>query len=92
MKPRCNDRNVFLSAAEMQLNDTSKGYVQVYFFQQIPLFVEIKAKTGKDQSKERHQDGDSHRAAVGTKLGGWRVLTLRHIQTCDKPGNTLSSK
>lgn len=92
MKPQCNDRNVFLSAAEMQLNDTSKGYVQVYFFQHIPLFVKIKAKTGKDQSKERHQDGDSHRAAVGTKLGWWRVLTLRHIQTCGKPGNTLSSK
>lgn len=48
------------------------------------MFVEIEAKASKDQGKERHQDGDGHRAAVGTKLGGWQVLTLRHIQTWNR--------
>lgn len=47
-----------------------------------PLLVEIEAEAGEDESEERHQDGDGHRAAVGTELGGRRVLTLGHVQTC----------
>lgn len=46
------------------------------------MLVEIEAKAGEDESEERHQDGDGHRAAVGTELRGRRVLTLGHVQTC----------
>lgn len=35
----------------------------------IPLFVEIEAKSCKDQGKERHKDCDSNRAAVGGGVG-----------------------
>lgn len=35
----------------------------------IPLFVEIKAKACEDKGKERHEDSDSNRTAVGGDAG-----------------------
>lgn len=49
----------------------------------IPLFVEIKAEACEDEGKERHEDGDSDRTAVGGAIGlgvGERDI-LPHTQT-----------
>lgn len=35
----------------------------------IPLLVEIKAEACEDQGEERHEDSDSHGAAVGGAAG-----------------------
>ncbi len=58
----------------------------------IPLFVEIKSKACKDEGKERHEDSDSNRTAVGGAVG-FRVSEsniLSHTQTWKK--NIIFSK
>lgn len=52
----------------------------------VPLFVEIKAEACKDEGKERHEDSDSDRTAVGGAVG-LRVSEsniLSHAQTWQK--------
>lgn len=52
----------------------------------IPLFVEIKSEACKDEGKERHEDSDSNRTAVGGAVG-FRVSEcniLSHTQTWKK--------
>ena len=52
----------------------------------IPLLVEIKSEACKDEGKERHEDSDSNRAAVGGGIG-FRVsecYIFSHTQTCKK--------
>lgn len=57
-----------------------------------PLFVEIKAEACKDEGKERHEDSDSNRTAVGraTGFGVSECNVLSHTQTCKE--NTRFSK
>ena len=43
----------------------------------IPLLVEIKAEACEDEGKERHEDGDSDRTAVGGAIG--LVISERDI-------------
>ena len=54
--------------------------------QYIPLFVEIKSEACKDEGKERHEDSNSNRTAVGGAIG-FRVSEcniLSHTQTWKK--------
>lgn len=49
----------------------------------VPLFVEIKAEACEDEGKERHEDSDSDRTAVGgaVGLGVSESNILSHAQT-----------
>lgn len=61
--------------------------------QYIPLFVKIKTEACKDEGKERHEDSDSNRTAVGGAIG-LRVTQCNifsHTQTCKKK-NIIFSK
>lgn len=52
----------------------------------IPLFVEIKTEACKDEGKERHEDSDSNRTAVGGAVG-FRISEgniFSHTQTWKK--------
>lgn len=60
----------------------------------VPLLVEIETKACKDESKERHEDGDSDRTAVGGAVG-FRVgerNVLSHAQTCDMANATFNQR
>lgn len=54
--------------------------------QDVPLFVEIKAEACEDEGKERHEDSDSDRTAVGgaVGLGVSESNVLSHAQTWQK--------
>lgn len=52
----------------------------------VPLFVEIKTEACKDEGKERHEDSNSNRTAVGG-AAGFRVGEgdiLPYTQTCQE--------
>lgn len=47
----------------------------------VPLFIKIKPKACDDQGKERHENGDGHRAAVGSGWNLWAFGGLHYVQT-----------
>lgn len=60
----------------------------------VPLLVEIKPETCEDESKERHEDGDSNRTAVGGAVG-FRVSecnVLPDAQTWKTEHRTLNQR
>lgn len=60
----------------------------------VPLLVEIETEACKDESKERHEDGDGDRTAVGGAVGfgvGERNV-LSHAQTCDTANATFNQR
>lgn len=55
-----------------------------FSFDNVPLLVEIKSQAGKDEGKERHEDGNCNRAAVGgpVDLGVGDAHVLPRAQAC----------